>query len=123
MTRRKVLIIGLLAAIPVAAQFGGGLIVYDPTNGIQLINQLANMVQQLSTARSKLQLAVFQAQYLRNRVAWRTPITPWELTQSADTFGLNRGYLSAVNYGANGRSGYSPTVEPLARPDAVNGLR
>ena len=124
-SRKRLLIVALSVVItaPVAyGLFGLGDIVYDPTNGMRLVQQISEMEQQYSQLVRTYQMVTNQYNQMlwmskmipaNLRARYRALATPWKYTSATNTYGTTGGWINAVDTGSGVSTGYGQATHPL----------
>lgn len=124
-SRKRLLIAALSVVItaPVAyGLFGLGDIVYDPTNGMRLVQQISEMEQQYSQLVRTYQMVTNQYNQMlwmskmipaNLRARYRALATPWKYTSATNTYGTTGGWINAVDTGSGVSTGYGQATHPL----------
>jgi hypothetical protein len=111
-----------LAAFPAFAIFGIGDIVFDPTNYLELVQQLLQMEQQyaqLVQTYQVIQNQYNQMLYMAQRVPvnmvarYRALATPWHTSSATNTYDTTGGWIAGINSGASVGAGYASAVQTL----------
>lgn len=117
-----VLIVALIAAVPLArAQFGlFSMPVFDLTNYLNALNELAQLEQQLNELVLTYDQLVLEykqmkwmAQMLPGLQNYMYISAPWQLSASANTYGSTGAWTNAVDSGASPIDGYNQATDPL----------
>jgi hypothetical protein len=117
-----VLIVFSIAAVPIAkAQFGlFSMPVFDLTNYLNALNELAQLEQQLNQLVQTYDQLVLEykqmkwmAQILPGLDTYMYIAAPWQLSASANTYGSTGAWTSAVDSGSSPIDGYNQAVDPL----------
>jgi hypothetical protein len=118
-----ILLSTILLAIPVAhAQFGlFTMPVFDATNYLNALDELAQLEQQLSQlvkTYDQLVLEYNQMKWMAQRLPGLSNYTylsaPWQSSTATNTYGSTGAWSNAVNSGTSPGDGYSQAVDPLA---------
>jgi hypothetical protein len=115
----------LLSIAPAAhAIFGLGDIVFDPSNFAQAVEQVVRLeeqylqlVQTYQMIRNQYDQAIWMAKRVPVDMAWRyrSAITPWNRSSTANTYGTTGGWMEGINSGLGVADGYWNAVQPLDR--------
>lgn len=124
--RRKAILALSVSALTVTvlrAQFGfGGITVFDPTNWVESVRQLAQMQQQYTQLVQTYTQITNQYNHMRrmaqivpvNMMArYRALLTPWRNSGATNTYGTTGGWIGAVNSGVGTAAGYLQSAEQL----------
>lgn len=108
--------------VPASAFLGFGDIVFDPSNYAQAVEQLLELQRQYQQMVATYQMVRSQYDHMV-QMSRRVPVdmsiryrargTPWQRSQSSDTYGTNSAWTSAINSGVDVVGGYSRAVERL----------
>jgi hypothetical protein len=126
-----VLLVTVLSAGTVSAQFGSG-IVFDPTNYhnallryFQLQQHLAELQKTYTQIVSTYNLAFQMSRNLQNMPArYRAQFSNWRNVTATNTYGNTSGWLGGVNAGLDTINGYLRATTQLGQynPAALNGM-
>src|SRR6266699_2258503 len=116
------------AIVPAWAQFGFGITVYDPTNWAELVKQLTQLQQEYDQlvktydmVTNQYNQMVIDATMITSKARWKAILSPWTFPAATNTYGTTDGWISAVNTGAGGLSGYEQAVTPIRNYASVWG--
>jgi hypothetical protein len=130
MKKTLTLVVCLLAVLSAPAFAIFGLVVFDPTNYaeaieqvVQLERQYEQLIQTYQTVRSQYEHMVFMAQQVPvNMVArYRALATPWHASSASNTYGTTGGWIAGINTGVAVDAGYSLATRALDSYGAVLG--
>jgi hypothetical protein len=110
--RRVAFICAVLASgVPAAAQ----LIVFDPTEYSEIVQQFQQLVQTYQQIRAQYLLLVEQAQMLPVDMngRYRSLATPWLPFAAADAYGTTDGWILTANTGHEAVAGFTQATQPL----------
>jgi hypothetical protein len=117
-----------LAIVPVYAQFGFGVTVFDPTNWGELVRQLTQMQQEYTQlvktygmVTNQYNQMVVNSKMITSKTRWKALLTPWTFPTATNTYGTTGGWISALNTGAGALGGYKQAVTPLQTYGSVWG--
>ena len=112
----------LALALPLRAQLGFGVTVFDPSVFVKVAAQLIEMGKQLDQMIKTYDMVTNQYNHMRF-MAQRIPVamatryraiaTPWRYPSATNTYGTTGGWMGAVTSGVNATAGYLNSVERL----------
>jgi hypothetical protein len=119
----SIFVITIVLTAPVAyGLFGLGDIVYDPTNGLRLVEQIRELEHQYSQLVQTYQMVTNQYNQMlwmarmipaNLRARYAALATPWKNTSATNTYGTTGGWITAVDSGYGVTGGYAQATHPL----------
>lgn len=115
--------LSVVVAAPMAyGILGLGDIVYDPTNGMRLVQQISEMEQQYAQLVRTYQMITNQYNQMiwmakmipaNLRARYQPLATPWKYTSATNTYGTTGGWITAIDTGSSVSTGYGQATHPL----------